>query len=68
MSNKLYSNNTSGVRGINWDRANQVWEARITTNGVRIRLGRFRFKFQARFAIKKYRDNLLNETLRNIML
>lgn len=68
MSNKLYSNNTSGTRGVNWDKAAQAWEARILINRVRIRLGRFRFKFQARFAIKQYRDELLNNNLKNIIV
>lgn len=68
MNNKLYINNTSGTRGVNWDKKHQVWEARILINRVRIRLGRFRFKFQARFAIKQYRDELLNNNLKNIIV
>lgn len=34
-------NNTSGVKGISWNREREKWEAYINVHGKRIRLGRF---------------------------
>lgn len=33
--------NTSGFKGVSWDRQNRQWEAKVCINGHRIFLGRF---------------------------
>lgn len=35
------SNNTSGVKGINWNKRNQKWRSRITLNNTEINLGEY---------------------------
>ena len=40
-SDKPYSNNHSGYKGVCWDKARHKWSASITCQGKRIRLGRF---------------------------
>ena len=39
-NSKSHSNNTSGVRGVCWDKATQRWQADIKVNGKKIGLGR----------------------------
>ena len=41
MNKGLQSNNTSGVRGVNWDKQRQKWRVRIKINGKEIHLGYF---------------------------
>jgi len=41
MNQKPYSNNTSGVTGVNFHKASNKWVARIEVNGKRINLGSF---------------------------
>lgn len=38
-SDTMYSNNTSGVRGVSWHRGSGAWVARITVQGRTIGLG-----------------------------
>lgn len=40
-SNTLPKNNTSGVKGVSYDKARQKWAVEIKIEGVRHRLGRF---------------------------
>lgn len=40
-SDKPYSNNHSGYKGVCWDKTRKKWVADITSQGKRIRLGRF---------------------------
>lgn len=40
-SGKIYSSNSSGVRGVSWHKRLQRWEARITFKGQTIHLGFF---------------------------
>lgn len=37
----LHSNSTSGVSGVNWDKDEQLWRARIFVNKKGVHLGRF---------------------------
>lgn len=39
-NSKPHANNTSGVRGVCWDKATQRWQADIKVNGRKIGLGR----------------------------
>ena len=36
---KLNSNNTSGIKGINWHKANKKWRAQIRIDGIKIHIG-----------------------------
>ena len=38
---KLNSNNTSGIKGINWHKANKKWRAQIRIDGIKIHIGLF---------------------------
>ena len=38
---KVYSNNTSGIIGVSWDKKNNKWRVKITCNYKEIWLGRF---------------------------
>ena len=40
-SEKLPSNNTSGVKGVSWSKSRQLWETYIQIHGKRINLGRY---------------------------
>lgn len=48
----LSTRNTSGFRGVSWDKAREKWDARITVNGVQIHLGRFDNLAEASMAYK----------------
>ena len=39
---RTYKSNTSGQKGVTWDKNEQVWRARISKNGKRYFLGRFK--------------------------
>lgn len=41
LKQKMRSDNTSGIKGVSWDKKNQKWEANIHFRGKKIRLGRF---------------------------
>lgn len=41
MNHAIWSNNTSGVSGVNWDKNIQKWRARITVDYKRIDLGAY---------------------------
>lgn len=41
MPRKMLKNNTSGVKGVYWDRAREKWVAQIEFQGKNYRLGRF---------------------------
>lgn len=47
LSRKRRKNNTSGVRGVTWDKKNSRWIAAITVDRKRIMLGRFATKEKA---------------------
>ena len=44
---RVRKNNTSGVLGVSWDRANGKWSVQITVDGKVTRVGRYRDKFEA---------------------
>ena len=41
MHNRIPRNNTSGAKGVVWDKKNKKWQAQIKTNGINHFLGRF---------------------------
>ena len=56
----LYKNNTSGHKGVNFDKRQKKWVARISVNKKRIRLGEY---YDIRYAIairKAYEKHVLN--------
>ena len=69
-SKKLPKNNTSGVRGVYWDKQTQKWRALIEFQGKKICLGRYKDMKEAIVArkaaeekyykpmLEKYKDRL----------
>lgn len=53
--------NTSGVKGVNYDKSRNKWRARISYNGKRIELGFFETKEEAEQARFKAEDELHGE-------
>ena len=53
MNDELFSNNSSGVRGVHWNNRDQKWCAQITIKGKLINLGRFISLEQAAAARKR---------------
>ena len=53
---KIPSHNTSGVKGVYWERQTNKWRALIEFQGKRISLGRFKHKEDAILARKKAED------------
>jgi hypothetical protein len=49
----IRKNNSSGYRGVNWDKKTNKWLARIRINNKRINLGRFRDISSAAIAYDK---------------
>ena len=47
MNSKISKRNTSGLKGVYWDKQKQKWVAQITINGKQIRLGFFDIKEEA---------------------
>lgn len=47
------SNNTSGIKGVDWDQARQKWRAQLSVNKRHLFLGRFDSKAQAAAAYEK---------------
>ncbi len=48
--NSWNKSNTSGVRGVHWDKRRNIWRAIITNNGVYMQLGQFHKYEDAVFA------------------
>jgi hypothetical protein len=64
MNTCLASNNTSGVKGVRFDKERQKWIARIVINGKEINLGRFAKKEDAVKARKEAEELLHREWAR----
>lgn len=58
---KVNTNNTSGVAGVNWSKDKGKWEARITRNYRKIRLGYFERKEDAVEARRKAERDIYGE-------
>lgn len=58
---RIGNTNTSGLKGVHWDKINQVWRAQIHVNGRNRTLGRFKDQEQARQAYEKAAKELHGE-------
>ncbi len=56
---KLYSNNTSGFRGVNWNEEKQKWHAKISLKKKRLHLGYFSSAEKAALAYEKAKRKAL---------
>lgn len=68
MNTKLYSNNTTGVKGVYWDKSRNKWMVSITAYKRTYHIGRFD-KFEdavkaRQNAEEKYQKNFYNKNLR----
>lgn len=54
----LNTNNTSGYKGVYWDKHKQRWQAQIKFQGQRMRLGRFKIKEDAAVAYNEAASRL----------
>jgi hypothetical protein len=61
MNRGPQKNNTSGLKGVVWDKARNKWAARIKINQKMINLGRFDCPAAASFAYQIASDNLHKE-------
>lgn len=61
MNSKLSSSNTSGVKGVFWNKRNKRWIASIRVGSDPICLGRFKSKAMAIACIEKARKELHGE-------
>jgi len=55
------SNNTSGVKGVHWDKARSKWKAEIQAGGEKYYLGRFDILVDAKTAYKRAARKLHKE-------
>ncbi len=66
-SHRMYSNNTSGVRGVCWHKRSQKWRAEIHIQGKHLHLGRFETIEKAaaarHVAAREYFGEFCNEVL-----
>jgi hypothetical protein len=60
LNHRMQSNNTSGYRGVIWDKHRGLWQARVKVKYKNILVGRFATADQANAAIKVYRKDILN--------
>jgi len=61
MNTRIQPNNTSGVRGVTWDKNNNQWMARIKINNKQIHLGRYNIFEDAVNTRKKAEDMYFKE-------
>lgn len=57
-NSKRRSDNTSGIKGVSWDRKRNKWRARIKLNGKTKLVGRFDSLEEAKEAISKIRTEV----------
>ena len=64
MNRGKQCNNTSGIKGVSWDKETEKWRAHICVNQRKINLGRYNTKEAATFAYKiaveKYHSEFAN--------
>lgn len=59
LNHRMQTNNTSGFRGVVWDKGRQLWQARVKVQGQNRLLGRFSNPEEANEVIAAYRKNVL---------
>lgn len=57
----IRSNNTSGVKGVNWDKNRKRWRARVIINGKYFTAGHFKDLADAEVAIRALRERVHGE-------
>lgn len=62
---KTPKTNTSGVKGVCFDKSRNKWAAEIKCNGVKYRIGRFNTLEEARKAVRMKREQLHKEFARH---
>lgn len=62
----MSKNNTSGIKGVYFDKNRQKWSAEVGANNKRHRLGRFSTKFDAACAVYSARNRLHGEFCRHV--
>lgn len=58
LNSQIAKNNTSGTKGVTWDKARAMWRAQITFKGKTYNLGRYSDKEEAIDARRKAEENL----------
>lgn len=56
FNSKISKNNTSGIKGISWDKSRNKWQAKCMIDGKTIHIGRFSDIKQAENALKSARS------------
>lgn len=58
LDNYLFKNNTSGYKGVTWDKSRQKWQAQMNINNKHIFLGYFKDKSDAIIARTNYENKI----------
>lgn len=58
--------NTSGIRGVSWDRRTKSWIAGVKHNYVRHHVGRFKSLAEAETAVVRKRNDLFSNNLADV--
>lgn len=65
LNGKIPSNNTSGVKGVSWDKSNSKWRAVIRVKGKNTILGRYTTLEEAAEVVKEAREKYHGEYARH---
>lgn len=68
MNTKRQRNNTSGFKGITWDKQMKKWRARISVNRKPVLLGLFKNKFEAALVYEQAATRYFGEFKRRVSL
>lgn len=61
----LKSNNTTGIKGVYWNKTSNKWQAALNVNGKQIHLGYFTDKDKAEEVVRKKREEVHGEFARH---
>lgn len=69
---KLHTRNTSGIKGVSYDKTKDRWQATITVNNKQLHLGRFKTKEEAKAAYmaaaKMHQGEFANDGQRGVAI